>query len=84
MCRQHGVTWIGLFGSVARGEATEESDIDVLVEFSRRISLLKMVALERELSAALGKKVELLTEEAVSPYLRERIRRDLRVIYEER
>ncbi|MCX7854859.1 MAG: nucleotidyltransferase family protein [Anaerolineae bacterium] len=83
ICRQHGIVRVGLFGSVARGEATEESDLDLLVEFSRRISLLKLVALERELSAALGRKVDLLTEEAISPYLRDRIRRDLQVIYEE-
>lgn len=83
ICHQYGIVRVGLFGSVARGEATEESDLDLLVEFSRRISLLNMVALERELSAALGRKVDLLTEEAISPYLRDRIRRDLRVIYEE-
>lgn len=83
ICRQHGIAQIGLFGSVARGEATEDSDIDLLVEFSQRISLLKMAALERELSAALGRRVELLTEEAISPHLRDRIQRDLRVIYEE-
>ncbi len=42
-----------------------------------------MVALERELSAALGRKVDLLTEEAISPYLRDKIRKDVQVIYEE-
>ena len=84
ICRQNDVTMIGVFGSAARGEATERSDIDLLVEFSKRKSLLKLVALERQISAALGKKVDLLTEAAISPYLRDRIKRDLRVIYEAR
>ncbi|MGC8787754.1 MAG: nucleotidyltransferase family protein [Anaerolineae bacterium] len=82
LCRQNGIVRIGLFGSVARGEAKERSDIDLLVEFSRPISLLKFVALERQLSNALGRKVDLLTEAAISPYLRESIKRDLQVIYE--
>jgi len=67
---------------MARGEATDQSDIDLLVEFSGRKSLLGMVALERQLSTAIGRKVDLLTEAALSPYLRDRILRDLRVIYE--
>jgi len=73
---------IGIFGSMARGEATEQSDIDLLVRFSKRKSLLALVRLEREASAVLGRKVDLLTEAAISPYLRDRIKRELRVIYE--
>jgi hypothetical protein len=84
LCRQNNVQQIGVFGSAARGEDDEQSDIDLLVRFSRRVSLLKMVALERQLSNALGRKVDLLTEAAISPYLRERIKRDLQVIYEAR
>ncbi len=82
ICRRNDVAMVGVFGSTARGEASAESDIDLLVEFSKRKSLLTLVALERQLSAALGKKVDLLTEAAISPYLRDRIKRDLRVIYE--
>lgn len=82
LCRQNGVVRLSVFGSVARGEADEQSDIDLLVEFSRRVSLLKVVALERQLSNILGRKVDLLTEAAISPYLLERIKRDLWVIYE--
>jgi predicted nucleotidyltransferase len=82
LCRQNDVRQIGVFGSVARGEADEQSDIDLVVSFSKRISLLRMVALERQLSDALGRKVDLLTEDAISPYLRERIKRDLQVLYE--
>jgi len=82
LCQQNDVRQIGVFGSVARGEADEQSDIDLVVSFSKRISLLRMVALERQLSDALGRKVDLLTEDAISPYLRERIKRDLQVLYE--
>ena len=82
ICRENDVSKIGVFGSVARGEANDESDIDLLVEFSRRKSLLALVALERQLGTALGRKVDLLTEAAISPYLRERILNDLQVIYE--
>lgn len=82
ICRQNDIVKVGIFGSMARGEADDQSDIDLLVEFSKRKSLLALVALERRLSTALGKKVDLLTEAAISPYLRDRIKRDLRVIYE--
>jgi predicted nucleotidyltransferase len=82
ICRQNDVVKVGIFGSMARGEANAQSDIDLLVEFSKRKSLLTFVALERELSVALGRKVDLLTEAAISPYLRERIKHDLQVIYE--
>jgi predicted nucleotidyltransferase len=84
ICRQNDVSKVSVFGSVARGEADAQSDIDLLVEFSKRKSLLALVALERQLSAALGKKVDLLTEAAISPYLRDQIKRDQRVLYEAR
>jgi hypothetical protein len=84
ICQDNDVSMIGIFGSIARGEATENSDIDLLVKFSGRKSLLALVRLERELTSALGKKVDLLTESAISPYLREGIMHDLQVIYETR
>jgi predicted nucleotidyltransferase len=84
ICRQNDVSMIGVFGSVARGEAAEQSDIDFLVEFAKRKSLLALVKLERELSVALGRKVDVVTEAAISPYLREGILRELQVIYEAR
>jgi uncharacterized protein len=82
ICRKNDVAKIGVFGSMARGEATETSDIDLLVYFSKRKSLLALVALQRQISTSLGREVDLLTEAALSPYLRDRIKRDLQVIYE--
>jgi uncharacterized protein len=84
ICRQNDVSMIGVFGSVARGEATGQSDLDLIVRFSKRKSLLAHIALERQISAALGREVDLVTEAALSPYLRERILGDLQVLYEAR
>jgi predicted nucleotidyltransferase len=82
ICRQNDVKKLGIFGSMVRGEATDQSDIDVLVYFSKPKSLLGVVALERQLSRALARRVDLLTEAAISPYLRDRIKRELVVVYE--
>jgi predicted nucleotidyltransferase len=84
ICRANDVARLEVFGSTARGEANTTSDVDMLVEFTKRKSLLALVSLERKMSAALGRKVDLLTEAAISPYLREHINRDRRVIYEKR
>jgi len=77
----HGATRISIFGSYARGDAGSGSDLDVLVEFSDRKSLLDLVRLERELSEQLGIKVDLLTDKSISPFLLDRITPELEVIY---
>lgn len=82
ICKEYDVGMVGLFGSVARGEATVDSDIDLLIRFTKRKGLLTHLALQRQLSAALGRKVDLITESALSPYLRERVLGDLQVLYE--
>lgn len=81
LCRQNDVSMVGIFGSMVRGEAKKKSDIDLIVRFSKRKSLLAMVRLERELTEALGRKVDLLTEPAISPYMRERVLKEMQVVY---
>ena len=76
LCRKYHVSSLSLFGSVARGEAKIDSDLDLLVGFSQPVTLLQLVALERELSSALGRKVDLVTEASLSPYLRDHILRE--------
>lgn len=78
--QQHGAEKIGVFGSYARNEAREDSDLDLMVWFREQKSLLGIIRIERELSELLGVKIDLLTEQAVSPYLIDRIRQELRVI----
>jgi len=71
---------IGIFGSYAREEANEESDLDLLVHFKNNKSLLTLVRIERELTEITGIKVDLLTEQSVSPYLINNIKSELKVI----
>lgn len=82
LCRRNGVARLRVFGSSARGDATESSDVDLIAEFSGPKTLLDMIRIEREMTEAFGRPVDLLTEAAISPYIRERIKDDLRVIYE--
>ena len=81
MCRNNDVSMISILGSTARGEASASSDLDLLVRFARPKSLLALVRLERSLSEVLGRKVDLLPEAAISPYLKDRILNELMVIY---
>ena len=81
ICRQNDVSMIVVFGSMARGQAKKKSDIDLIVRFAKRKSLLAMVRLECELSEALNQKVDLLTEAGISPYMRERVLKEMQVVY---
>lgn len=68
-----GVKSLKLFGSVVRGEARQESDIDILVEFSRPIGLLAFVRLKQRLGELLNRPVDLVTPDALKPALRDGI-----------
>jgi len=67
LLRDYGVTEIGVFGSHVRGEAAEDSDIDVLVEFNRPVGFFKFLELEERMSEWLGAKVDLVTKAALKP-----------------
>ncbi|MBW2699675.1 MAG: nucleotidyltransferase family protein [Deltaproteobacteria bacterium] len=82
VCLAHGTRKVALFGSFVRGDAGPDSDIDVLVEFGRPTGFLALVKLERELSEIMGRRVDLLTEDAISPHLRDEILASQRVVYE--
>lgn len=81
LCRRYQVASLKVFGSVARGEEHQDSDIDILVQFVHPVSLLTLVRLERELSDLFGRKVDLLTEQALSPYIRDAVLASAREIY---
>ena len=81
LCTKYGVETLSLFGSHLHGDPHPQSDIDLLVTFSKPVSLLQLVALERQLSEALGAKVDLVTEKAISPYLRKQILSECKEVY---
>ena len=68
--RRYDVKRAALFGSLVRGEAREDSDIDVVVEFKDGKSLLDLVSLKLELEAELDMEVDVLTYNAINPYLK--------------
>jgi len=59
-----------VFGSFARGEECPDSDLDLLVDLEPGRDLLDIVAIKQDLEALLGRKVDVVTERAVSPYIR--------------
>lgn len=81
VCRAHDIAWLGVFGSVARQQATATSDLDLLVRFGAPKSLFRVVATEDALSELFTRPVDLVTEAALSPYLRDRILAEMQVIY---
>ena len=73
LLKKHGVVRAGLFGSVVRGEPRKNSDIDILIEFRGKKSLLDLVALKLELERKLKRNVDLAEYAAVHPLLKDRI-----------
>ena len=74
--QKYKISRIGIFGSFSRNEATMESDVDILVEFSEPIGL-DFVLLAEELELLLGNKVDLVSSKAVKPRLKKYIEEDL-------
>lgn len=77
---KYGVKKAALFGSIVRGEATDKSDIDLLVEFEGRKTLLDLAGLKINLEDLLGRRVDVLTYRSLHPLLKERILKEQEVI----
>ncbi len=73
---QHGARNVRVFGSLARGEARPDSDVDILITLEPGRSLLDLIAVKQDLEDLLGCKVDVVTEAAVSPYIRPQMLRD--------
>ncbi len=73
LAARHGANKVRVFGSVARGEAQPDSDIDFLVEMDEGRSLLDLVALEQDLEELLGRKVEVAEPVGLHWFIRDRI-----------
>ncbi|MFA5294514.1 MAG: nucleotidyltransferase family protein [Methanoregulaceae archaeon] len=77
---RYGAGNIRVFGSVQRDEDTEGSDVDLLVDFERGRSLLDQVGLIQDLEDLLGCRVDVVTEAGLHWYIRDRIRREAKVL----
>ena len=73
IAQRYGARDVRVFGSRARGEARPDSDFDILVNVEERTSLLDIVAIKQDLEDLLGSPVHLVTEDAISPYMREKV-----------
>lgn len=79
LMKRYNLRSIALFGSITRNEATEKSDVDILVDFEKPIGL-EFVMLADELENILGVKVDLVTPNALKPKMFEYIKQDLQYV----
>lgn len=74
--KKAGITGSSVFGSAARGELKDTSDIDILIDFDRKMTLFDLVGLEQELESALGRAVDLVTRRSLYAPLKKSIERE--------
>jgi predicted nucleotidyltransferase len=71
--QQYRVTEVGVLGSYARGEQTQTSDVDVLIDYEQAPTLFKLVELRDYLAQVVGVKVDVVTKNGLKPRIRERV-----------
>jgi predicted nucleotidyltransferase len=74
---EHPIRSIGVFGSWARGEQTEESDVDLLIEFAEPVGLFEFFAVQGKLEDVLGVQVDMTTPGGLKPQIVDRVMHDL-------
>ena len=79
---KYGVSRASLFGSFARGDETEKSDVDILIDLPKGMSLFGFADLKMELEGTLKKDVDLVTYRSIHPLLKEAILKEQEIIYE--
>jgi predicted nucleotidyltransferase len=80
LAHQHGLSSIRVFGSMARGDATSGSDVDLLVDYLQPVSGFALGALLMDAQDLLGRKVDVVTVNSLHPLMRERILRESQVL----
>jgi len=82
ICEKYGISYLGLFGSMARGESREDSDVDLFVRFddNTKIGLFELDQVQRDLEMRFGRRVDLVTK--MNKYIQPEAMKDLKTIYE--
>jgi len=78
---QNDINYLAVYGSFARGEEEADSDLDLLVSFSKSKGLFDLVDVQDKLGLILGVKVDLVTKDGISKYIKPYIQNDLKIIY---
>jgi uncharacterized protein len=81
---QYGVKYAAVFGSVARGDDTPDSDVDLLVQLGEPTGMIKYMQLIDSLEQSLNKKVDMVTEQSLDKFIEPYVTPDLKTIYEKR
>lgn len=84
ICRDAGINYLALFGSYARGDHNENSDVDLLVNFKETRSYFETARILNKLEDSIGKKVDLVSQKCLKPNRRPYVMRDLVTIYDEK
>ncbi len=83
VCRKYRVRELSLFGSVARGDYRDQSDVDLLVEFEpeAEIGLITFNKLQRELADIVGRPVDLVSKQGLKPVIRQNVLAEAELLY---
>ncbi len=76
LAARYGATRLRVFGSIIRGEETQNSDVDFLVTFEPNRSLLDLIGFKQDVQELLGREVDVVSEGGLSPYLRDKVLRE--------
>lgn len=80
-CKNNNIVFLGLFGSAARDELRAGSDIDLLIRYDQPVGLFEHSRVALELESLFGKPVDLVTDRALSKYIKAGVYHDLKLLY---
>lgn len=84
IARDNNINYLALFGSTARGDDNDSSDVDLLVNFDKRLSLLDLIEVERNFSTTFNRPVDLIPQDSLNKYVKPYVVNDLITLYDQR
>jgi uncharacterized protein len=82
LAKKYSIRYLAVFGSYARKTENKKSDIDLLVKFSKPISFIDLIKTEQAIKKIMKRKVDLVTNNSMSPKIKKLIKKDIKVLYE--